>query len=233
MFFAALLAAFLSCPALAGDLQNVTIADLTDETMQHSRDDHSASVVWWLPDAFWEIAMQNEPSASPELKQQVKDVFEPYMLLAVVQGRVGPMGAITFSDDATVRQGLTLVTPSGVTLQPMDEDDVSPNALMFTRMMQPVLKGAIGSMGEHMGFYFFKATDKKGAPYLDPRADQRFEVHVGDERFAFQLPLESLYAKVNCPKCGRLESGAWTYCPYDGTPLGGKSDEEGSKGKKR
>lgn len=206
--------------ALAGDKDYVPPLDeLMHDTMKSDPDPSTVDMVWWIPTDFWRATFANNPDVSASQAQKMVDAMDRYAMFAIVQGRMGPLGAVEFRETADVRAGLSLLTPAGATLLPIPADKLTGDAALFAQMMKPMLARMLGPMGEHLEFYFFENKATGGGLVVDPTADATFTVQVGTQGFTWQLPLESLFAPVDCGKCGRELKGTWTYCPYDGTKV--------------
>lgn len=88
-------------------------------------------------------------------------------------------------------------------------------------LVKPLLVGAVGPLGENINFFVFSGSKKDGERICDPLKEGACEVDVGERVFKWRLPLGSLLAKQRCPVCGETLSGAYKFCPYDGTKLAG------------
>ena len=76
-------------------------------------------------------------------------------------------------------------------------------------------------MGENIHFYVFPGGNKDGTRIGDPTKEGACEMSVGERTFKWKLPLGSLLPQQKCPTCGETLSGAYKFCPYDGTKLAG------------
>lgn len=193
--------------------------ELMHDTMKSDPSPDNVDMVWWVPTDFWRATFVNNPDISATQAQKMVDALDPYAMFAVVQGKMGPLGAVEFKEGPEVRASLSLKTPSGATLLPLGDDNLGGDAALFAQLMKPMLSRMLGPMGEHLEFYFFDNKGPAGGLAVDPRLDSTFTVQVGAQAFVWQLPLESLFAPVDCPKCARELKGTWTYCPYDGTKV--------------
>jgi len=86
-------------------------------------------------------------------------------------------------------------------------------------MIKPVIANTLGPLGQNMHFLLFPAKDKNGQNIAEAKKEGAFSVKLGEREFKWRLPLGSLLPPKICPKCGEKLSGAYNYCPYDGTPL--------------
>lgn len=189
---------------------------LLQDTMRSDPSPGSVELVWWVPTDFWRSTFQNNPDVSASQGQKIVDALDPYAMFAVMQGKMGALGAVEFKEGPEVRASMSLKTASGATLRPLAEDKLSGDAALFAQLMRPMLVRMLGPTGEHLEFYFFDNSAVNGVRPVDARAGAAFSLQLGEQAFTWQLPLESLFAPVDCVKCGRQLKGTWTYCPYDG-----------------
>lgn len=206
-------------PALAGDaVYNPPLEVLMADIMKSDPSPSTVDQVFWFPTEFWQFAMMGNPDVSPSQAEQLVGVLEPYTMFAVIEGDMGPMGAVRFHPEADVRAGLSLRLPNGETVRPLPNNEVAGDAVMLVNVMKPMFSAMLGPTGEHLEFFFFANRDAKGKPIIDPRSNASFTVNVGETPYVWQLPLESLFEPQPCGKCARMMKGTWSYCPYDGTP---------------
>jgi len=112
-----------------------------------------------------------------------------------------------------------MVSPSGHTFTPLDEDALVPGARNLFSMSKPLFSNMFGSMGKHFEFLIFPGKDKSGAKVVDPLGTGTLRFNVNSHSFAWHLPLGSLLPPKSCPTCGQTFPGNYEFCPYDGTKL--------------
>lgn len=201
---------FAASTALA-QRPDVKLNDLISETQKDTPDPDRVTMVWWLPDEYWEVVLQEEAA-------EALSVVGPYVIIGAVDGKIGPFGGITFETETSVRNRLRLVDGEGRAHTPLAEDQVSPDARSLLAMMRPVLGNALGAMGENFHFFVFAGGEGGGA-HLSATEEGSFSVFIGDEEFAWRLPLGSLLPPKFCPVDGEALSGAWKFCPWHGAAL--------------
>lgn len=74
-------------------------------------------------------------------------------------------------------------------------------------------------MGQNLLVFLFPAVGKDNQKIADAKKAGSFAVNIGKLEYKWRLPLGSVVPPKICPKCGEKLSGAYTYCPYDGTKL--------------
>ena len=207
--------AFVAC----AQERKVDLNALVQETQKRSDAVGEMTFVWWIPEEYWRGSFAQNPSVTPEQTENVLAVFRPYTLVAVVDGKMGSFGGVTYKTEVEIRSIIQLKDKAGTLYQPLADELVTVDTKSFLAAMKPVLSSVLGPMGANMYFYLFAAKDKDGAPVADARKDGSFSVMLGQREFRWNLPLASLIPAKVCPTCKRQLSGAYKYCPYDGTKL--------------
>lgn len=211
----ALLLAF-SLPARAGGIDA-----LVQDTQRQATGANAMGMAWWIPTEFWLLAMEqgNGGVLSATEREQLKASMDPFTVLVVFDGAMGPLGGATFRSPEEVAKMTRLVDPSGKTWEPIAESRLSPDLRNILTVMRPMFASILGPVGQNMAFVVFEGEAPKGGRLIDPRSDGRFTVKVGTTDYHWRLPLGSLLPEQSCSKCSETMYGAWKYCPWDGTTL--------------
>jgi hypothetical protein len=157
----------------------------------------------------------------PEQVAQFTKVVRPYTTVVIVEGTVGPLGGMSFKSEAEVRARVKLRDRDGETYAPIAPDKLSPGLSSLLSIMKPMLASALGPLGRNMHFLVFPAEDKQGRPIADAKKEGSFSVLVCEKKYRWKLPLGSLLPPKTCAECSEELSGAFKFCPYDGTKLSG------------
>lgn len=197
----------------------IDINQLVSETQRATSAVDRLAMVWWMPEEFFKASMMQDGSMTPEGVEEFVGVLRPYLVIAAVDGTLGPMGGATFVDAAVVRESITLVAENGERFVPLDLKSVSADARTFATMLKPVLSGMLGAMGENMQLFFFPAVTADGDRIGDASSPGSFSIEMGEEVFEFDLPLGSVLPVKVCPVDGKEMSGAWKFCPWHGAQL--------------
>jgi hypothetical protein len=197
----------------------VDLQAMIQEMQSLSPDPDRIGFVWWMPAEFWRQALELDPTASPEQKEELASMLEPYLILGIADGTIGPMGGASFFTEEHVRASVRVRDGAGAVHSPMDKDKVSSDARNWVAMLRPILTGFAGPMGENMHFVFFSGHTAEGRVLADPTAEGSFTVLLGEEEHAFRLPLASMVPKKVCPVDGEELNGTWSFCPWHGVRL--------------
>jgi hypothetical protein len=182
-------------------------------------------LVWWIPQEFWQATMGQDPTADKKATQPVLDALRPFSLVAVCQADISPMGAFTFYQENDVRQGLRVMFSPGdgpaAEVTPLAEPPAEVGALIG--YFKPLLKAAMGQMGEHFHFFVLPNENSDGGRMIDPYKKQKLEIELTrstGEKLPVQIemPLDSLHVPRKCPN-GKDAHISWAYCPWTGKKL--------------
>ena len=209
----------LTAPVLRAGEHVVDINQLVAETQKQTAEANKLMMVWWMPEAFWRATLTQGQAMTAAGADQFLSVLRPYVLVAVVDGSIGPLGGMTFMDQAALASTIRLVDGLGARYSPFDVKDLTSDARNLSAMMRPVLSSMIGQMGENMHFFFFPSTDVNGDRIADAAKPGGFAIELGQEVFRWKLPLGSVLPRKVCPEDGETMNGAWNYCPWHGTEL--------------
>ena len=209
--------------ALAGEAfgagHKVHLGDLMRDTQRMSPKANEPTVVWWIPSAFWEAVLKQDPRMQPSQIDDFVKVLRPYTIIVAVDGKVGPIGGIQYKTEAHIRAAIRVVDKQGNTYAPLAAQKINADARNFLAMMKPILVNTIGPMGKNMHFFLFPAATRKGQRIADPRKEGKFSVNLGARKYKWRLPLGSLLPPKVCPRCRERFSGAYKFCPWCGTGL--------------
>ncbi len=197
----------------------VPINDLIQDTQYSSDDPDRVTLVWWLPDEFWEVSFAGDPTMTEEGTAEILDLVSEYTVAIFVDGKMGPFGGVRFVPPAQLRSQVKLMSAAGEVLLPLGDEDISQDMILLIGGMRPVLENMLGPMGENMAFAVFPRKDSKGQIIADASKAGSFEMGLGNEKFPVQTPLPSLLSVKSCGTCEREYRGDYSYCPYDRAEL--------------
>jgi len=215
---------FAAAASAGPEPATVSLRDLVLETQQLSDRMPRITMAWWMPSEFWRYSVEQSPGGSAHMGSEIVKVVSPYLIVAVVDGDVGPLGGVGYKDPDQLRKEVTVVTAGGAVLQPIAEADASPDVRNLLAMMRPMMANNLGQMGQSVTPMLFPALDPSGQRVADATRPGSFKLVVDDLQFEFRTPLASLVPKRRCPVDGEALSGNWQYCPWHGKPLAAPED---------
>jgi len=207
-------------PAVAQE-QKSDFTQLMADFMRMSNTNGELNLIWWIPEEFWRVSAASNSNVSHSQIDMVIKIVHPYTIVAVASGRTRPFASPTYRTEAEVRELVRLKDSSGNTYSPLPQDQLDPSTAGLLALLKPLLGKMAGGVTENMQFCVFSGSTKDGARICDPTKEGSCEVDLGGLEFKWRLPLGSLLPKQKCPTCGEILSGAYKYCPYDGTKLAG------------
>lgn len=217
------LALLVSCALVTTAIaqgSKIDINALVQETQKMSQGAGELSLIWWIPDEFWQASFAQDPTVTPAQAEEFLKIVRPYTIIVAVDGKIGPFGGVTYKTQDQIRSSLQFVDGKGNVYRPYQDAQLDADITSFLSMMKPVLENMLGPLGQNMHFFVFSGKDKDGNRLADPKSEGTFTVKLGGGReFKWRLPLGSLLPPKVCPKCKEKLSGAYKYCPYDGTKL--------------
>ena len=207
------------------ELKEVEIDRLIDET-QVSDSNEGISLVWWIPQEFWGVALNQDSSLPAANREEILNTLNPYFMLAVIQGELSSFGGARFYDQATVKQNLTVSFEDerGRTQTLTTLDQIPPDIEILQSTIRPMLSQMMGNMGQNFHFFTFENLNSEGDKQISPYESGTIQVQlagtekVSDSEFKIELPLDSLFVPRLCPN-GKKAHVSWKFCPWDGTRL--------------
>jgi hypothetical protein len=220
IFIMALVALALSRPpaSFAGDVA-LDVQSIMHDTQQIKYESHRMVIAWWIPEEYWRASLAVNGSLTQAQIAHFLKLVKPYTLVILIKSKYDTSGNFTFEDEDAMRTSVSLIDANRVHYAPIDTAEVSAEVEKVISVMKPILAKALGPMGKNLGFFVFPAKGKDGNVIADAHQEGVFSVATGDDQFRWRLPLGSVLPPKTCPKCTEVLSGAYKFCPYDGTPL--------------
>ncbi len=176
---------------------------------------------WWIPNEFWEASTADDAEAS----STIVDAFRGYTIVAVVAANISGLGVFNYYSEQEVVAHLNVqFIDAGRKSRSMQIVKEPPTEVqMILGMMKPMLKAAMGAMGEHFHFIVLKDRTESGTRIADPYAEGSLSISFKDRldrswTSAVDTPLNSLYVPRLCPN-GKPAHISWKYCPWTGKKL--------------
>ena len=197
----------------------VNLNELVSETQKGSQKPDEITLIWWIPEEFWRESFAQDNSITSDGAEEFIKILRPYTLVALVDGKMGTFGGITYRSEADVRKILQIKDRYGTYYSPLGKDKIDSDTSNFLAMMKPMIANILGPMGQNMNFFVFPARDNKGQKIVEAKKKGTFSIKLGENEYRWRLPLSSLLPPKICPRCKEIGSGAWNFCPWCGTEL--------------
>lgn len=197
----------------------VDLQALTTETQRVSQEVNTIRLVWWIPIDYWQVFADQNPSMTPDQTEELLQILNPYLLVVVVDGKTGPFGNVTYMSESDIRTNLQLLDSQDISYRSLPTEQIDANTQSFLSIIKPIFANLLGPLGQNMHFFLFPSKDNNGQLIANAKEEGGFSITLAEEVFKWRLPLGSLLPPKTCPVCGEQMSGAWKYCPWDGTKL--------------
>ena len=192
---------------------------LIQETQKMLNEDDRITMVWWLPEEYWKASLKQGRAVTNDQIDQYMQFIRPYTFFVIVHGEVGSFGGISFASETDLRQSIRLIDSEGKQYHPLSSFDIDSNTQNLLSIMKPLFASMLGPLGENMHFFLFDAKDSYHNKFVSATDPGKFYVKLGQKEFCWRTPIGALLPEKTCPYCGEKLSGAYLYCPYDGTKL--------------
>lgn len=194
----------------------VDVQKLTQETQRMSQASQQFTMVWWMPQVWWEASLSGNAMLTPEGRAQMLAVLDDYMIFAIARARV-TMATLDARSKAEMLNNARLEI-GGKTIDPIAPENLTPAAQAILVSVKPVLAGMLGKLGQSVELVIYpsKQGDQK---LIDPLSPGSFKYTLYDQTFTWRLPLVSLLPLKVDPKTSEEFPGNYEFNPYSGEPL--------------
>jgi len=196
----------------------VALPALEQETQRTSQSPNRITSVWWMPEQLWQARLLENPALGQQQGEFVLTLFRQYTMIAVLDGQIGPVGALTFKDREAVLASTTIKDARGTSYAPLAESAVDADTKVLLQMLKPLL-ASMGPMGENLQFVLFPAKSADGRPIAEAVSEGFFSVIVAGTELKYKLPLASVLSPKFDSKSGERFPGNYSYNPFTGSRL--------------
>ncbi|MFA5785319.1 MAG: hypothetical protein WC962_10615, partial [Phycisphaerae bacterium] len=148
--------------------EQIDLQAMMQETQKMSQAADEITLVWWLPEQFWQASLAQDPTVTPEQKEQLLSTLRPYVMLAVVDGQMGPFGGVNYKSEPDIRRSIKITDAQGNTYLPLADSEINADTINLIQGMKPVIVNMLGPLGQNMHFYLFPSKNKDGQSIADP-----------------------------------------------------------------
>ncbi len=202
-----------------GQQHEINLDNLIQETQKTNGEADDMRIIWWIPTEFWVASFQQEKSMSQEQKDEFINLLKPYSLFAVVDGKIGPFGGVTYRPVEEIEKSISLIGNNNTEYFPIKSEKLGPDLQNVLATFKPIFKNMMGQLGENMNIFVFSDQTKKGKRISDPYFKGGLTFMLGETEYQWRTPLGSLIPEKICPKDDEKLNGAWDYCPWHGEKL--------------
>lgn len=202
--------------ALAMETKDIDLTALTQETQRMSRETSSITMVWWIPEVFWEVSFAQSGGLTASQIQEFLKTIREYTMVAVVDGKVGVFGGVTYQPEDFIRANTRLLDAGNKSYPPLIDSDINADTKNLLQMLKPLLVNMIGAMGQNMHFLLFPAKAEDGTEIANAKGKGELKIKLRELEFKWRLPLDALLPTWVCAGCKQECKGSWHFCPWCG-----------------
>ena len=203
--------------SLAAAARPTNMQELVNETQRMSDQESYMTMVWWIPQEFWETSLADNSQVTPSQRAELLSALEELQIVALLRGKIG-IGGITDVpplEDLIAHARFDL---NGKILEPLAADKISVGAQTVLATLKPLIGGMLGQFGKGMQFVVYPSKQGKQR-LIDPKKPGSFDYTLFDQSFHWRLPLASLLPKKIDPKTKEEFPGDFDFNPYTGGKL--------------
>jgi hypothetical protein len=206
--------------ALVGRVGAADMREFIHETQQTATVSQQLTLVWWIPQEFWDLSLASNPNVSATTAADIRNVFHDYQVFALVRASMGLQGLTGAATKADLLTNSRFQIGDKV-ISPVDPDKVPSGVQAMLGAMRPMLSGLLGQLGQSMELVVYPAT-ADGQRLNDPLKPGAFQFSLYEQMFYWRTPLASLLPKKVDPKSKEEFPGNYEYNPYTGERLKAK-----------
>jgi hypothetical protein len=204
----------------AGIARATDVHELVQETQRVSQESSHITLVWWIPQEFWEASMAANPNVTPEARADVLKALADLQIVALLRGKTSLAGLteVPSREEMLANARFEL---NGKVLEPLDGEKVGVGAQAILSSIKPVLSGMLGQFGQGLQMVVYPSK-QDNQRLIDPRKPGSFQYTLFGQTFQWRMPLASLLPKKVDPKTREEFPGNYDFNPYTGGKLSTK-----------
>jgi hypothetical protein len=216
-----IIAVILSIPLVTlGQVEtDVSLTELIREIQQWNKRDNKMSLVWWIPNEYWRIALKDNTQVPQETISQIENVFEDYVIIWACDLTINFDGTMNYTTAEEINKSISIFDNNNKKYLPLMKNQISGEAFSIAENIKPFFSQALGQMGRGIHYYLFKVADQNGKNLIDAKLQGQFKVSHSNSDFLWTLPLSTLMPPKFCPVDKEKMKGTWSYCPVHGQKL--------------
>lgn len=207
-------------------LYKVDLGDFGKEIAQTDTKTETIRIAIWMPTVYWEVyAAQSETSNYASFKKII-DALNEYVVVCVVNAE-HQEGTAEFktTSESVMRKNIVLKVGTE-TFKPLSNKQISDDALSIKDVLEPIFASMLGTFGDGMTVFYFKAQNSHGENLIDAREEGSFNLEFMGGTTTWNLPISALYAKKTCPTDNATFPSNYKFCPFHGIELTEPSEKK-------
>jgi hypothetical protein len=214
------MAMLLAALALAATAQAANVEEVVRDTQRTSIEGETFSLVWWIPEQFWDESLKGNAGVPAAMRTQITSVMGEYNIVALLRATTGAEGMQGVqSKDELVKN--TRVEIGGKLVEPLPAEQISPAALALLSQLKPMLTASMGQLGQGMEFVTYPGK-ANGKLLIDAGQPGSLAITFYGKKHLWRLPLGSLLPPRVDKKTGEDFPGNYQFNPFTGDKLDAK-----------
>jgi hypothetical protein len=203
--------------ALAATTHAASVDDVVRDTQRTTTEGDVFSLVWWIPEQFWDESLKSNPGVPQAMRTQITSVMGEYNIVALLRASVAGGGVgDTKPKDELLKN--TRVEIGGKVVEPLAAEQISPAALTLLSQLKPMLAASMGQLGQGMEFVVYPGK-ADGKPLVNAAQPGALAITFYGRKHQWRLPLGSLLPPKVDRKTGEEFPGNYLFNPYTGDRL--------------
>ncbi len=209
---------FIKLSSQAKPFELVNSDTFISETQFSSDKINHIEMFWWLPTEFWKIIYSNDPLINQNQIDEIVNIVDDYLILAVIKGKIGMFGGVNYESYNDLKSHIQ-VKYKNEFLNRVESSFLSMELNAMISMFKPILSNMLGNMGENLHFFVFDNPKNNKLLPVDPLSYNDLMFLMDSFSVNVDLPLSSLLLEKICPEDKAKLNGKWIYCPFHGSRL--------------
>lgn len=211
------IATLLGILALAAGSHAANVEEVVRDTQRNSIEGDTFSLVWWIPEQFWDESLKSNPGVPQAMRTQITSVMGEYNIVALLRASTAGGGVSDVKPREELLQN-TRVEIGGKAVEPLSAEQISPAASTLLSQLKPMLAGTMGQMGQGMEFVVYPGK-ADGKLLIDAAQPGALAITFYGKKHQWRLPLGSLLPPKVDRKTGEDFPGNYQFNPYTGDKL--------------
>jgi hypothetical protein len=194
------------------------VQEIVRDTQRTAESGGAMTLVWWMPQQFWEESLKANPAVPEAVRAQVLSVLADYTVIALLRAKPGATGLAEVQTKEELLKNVR-VESNGKLIEPLAPEQIAPAAQLVLSQLKPAMAGMVGQVGQAMEFVVYPTKAADGKLQFDALQAGTLKVALFDANFSWRLPLGSLLPARVDKKTGEEFPGNYQFNPFTGDKL--------------
>lgn len=218
-FLAIAMSVITSVTQVAAEGSRINLPMLENEISKTSYSSTGHTKVKWLPEEYWDVALDIDPAIKMLVGDQMLSTIRPYNIFIISRSKIGSNRIPRYDTRTALQHNIKLIDNNGNSYSPYPAKKISPPMQLLLFDLRQSFAEDFEIDKEFLHFFIFPAYDAKEKRITDPTDKGSFSLLVDVQEFEWQLPISELIPKKKCPVDDKMLNGTWKYCPWHGVEL--------------